>query len=235
MRIQLLKSIAICALALGLTGCRVQSVRVMPSLTPYTYAVAGQTLEWLPYDPNVPLYVVFDGSSPCEKSSYQIGPDPARCKVTEKRTGYLAYHIQTTKPDSKDRHSIFQAKSCAYCRIAINPETISVAPSREVKLKDGSTSYNVSVTCDAGSAVVIDAPDSVQKGDLIEWIPLDFNTGLKVSASNICSGGNGGVFTGNDVCTVNGSASPNPYQYGITLDQCKGSGSLTIIPTPTAQ
>ena len=41
MRTRVFTSIAICALALGLTGCRVQSVLVVPPPTPYAYAAPG--------------------------------------------------------------------------------------------------------------------------------------------------------------------------------------------------
>jgi hypothetical protein len=238
MRIQSCNSIAICALALGLTGCRVQSVLVMPTLAPYFYATAGQTLEWLPYDPKVIVYVVFDGKPPCEKSRYQIGPDPARCKVLKDHNGYFAYHFETPESDSRTGQTIYNAKSCAYCRLAIvsGNNTIAVS-SNNVAPKKGSTGYlPFNVTCDANSktAVVLDAPAGVQNGDLVSWVPVYPYKDLKVTAPNICSGGNGGVFTQNVVCTVNGTASTT-YQYKLNLDQCDGSSSLTINPPTTVQ
>jgi hypothetical protein len=237
MRIRSIQTIAVCALALELTGCRVQSVLVMPSLTPYSYAAPGQTLEWLPYDPKTTVYIVFDGTPPCEKPYYQLGPEPARCKVLKGHNGYFAYHFDTEPPQPGREKTLLQARSCPYCQIAIDPGN-STSTARVIKSGDsGATGYSLNVGCDktTGLAVVTNAPASVQDKDLVSWVPLYPNTGLKVTTSNMCSGGSNGVFGANEVCTVTGQPSTTPYSYSIYLDQCKGSGSLTINQSSTAQ
>jgi hypothetical protein len=235
MRIRSFTSITIFALALGLTGCRVQSVLVMPSLTPYSYAAPGQTLEWLPYDPKAaPIYVIFDGVPPCEKPYYQVGPEPARCKVLKGHNGYFSYHFDTQPPPQGDR-TILQARSCPYCQIAIDPgNNNSAVLSKVIKSNDGVTGYSLNVACDkSGAAVVTNPPVGVLDNDLISWVPLFPNTGLKVTTSNICSGS--GVFATNEVCTVTGQPSTTPYQYKLHLDQCDGSSNLTINNPPSPQ
>jgi hypothetical protein len=129
MRTRVFTSIAICALALGLTGCRVQSVLVVPPPTPYAYAAPGQILEWRPYDRQAIFYVIFDGhSSPCAKAYYQVGPDkPARCKVLKDQNGYFSYHFSndppppdpSTPPSGQPRS---KAKSCRYCDVGPTPK-----------------------------------------------------------------------------------------------------------------
>jgi hypothetical protein len=237
MRIRLFTSIAIFVLALGLTGCRVQSVLVMPSLTPYSYAAPGQTLEWIPYDPKAaPIYVVFDGAPPCEKPYYQVGPKPAQCKVLKGHNGYFTYHFDTQPPPPGGDKTILQARSCPYCQIAIDPgdNNRAVLP-KVIKSKDA-TGYSLNVGCDkSGGAVVTNPPVGVIDNDLISWVPLYPNTGLKVTTSNICSGS--GVFAANEVCTVTGqpSAAGQPsvsYTYNLHLDQCDGSSNITINPPP---
>ena len=234
MRIRSFNSIAIYALALGLTGCRVQSVLVMPTLAPYFYATAGQTLEWQPSDPKATIYVVFDGASPCKELSLQIGPKPATCKVLEGRNGYFAYHFQTEKPGTEK--TILTAKSCPYCRfVIVSGNNTPAVYSKEMSPKEGSVGYILNVTCDkeTGRAVVLDTPAAVLDDDRIQWNQLFPYEGLKITTSNICSGATNGVFAASEVCTVTGSPAPTAYTYSVQLSGCKdGSGTLTINPAP---
>jgi hypothetical protein len=247
MRIRSFTSIAIFALALGLTGCRVQSVLVTPSLTPYSYAAAGQTLEWLPSDPKVTIYVVFDSPSPCEKQFYAVGPEPARCKVLKDHNGYFTYHFDTQKPSSSPpppANRVLLARSCPYCVVAVDPPPDNSAVAAPgVKGEDTGTGYSLNVSCKSGVAVVDSTlvQGGVQDKDLISWIPIYPSTKVTVTTHNsMCTGGNNGVFTANQVCTVSGPPSsqgqaPITYPYEVQLDKCSGSGSsnLTINPPPT--
>jgi hypothetical protein len=236
MRIRSFTSIAICALALGLTGCRVQSVRVMPSLTPFFYAAPGQTLEWLPYDPKVTLYVNFIDASPCAQQSYKLGPGPARCKVLKGHNGYFHYYIDT-KPGPEPGHDTrLFARSCPYCQIAIDPPPNGTAVSPMAVKSTDSEPYSIGIGCDGKKAVVYDSAvrGGVNDQDTISWFPYNPYTNLKVTTSNMCSGGNNGVFTPDDACTVTGTPGTTS-QYTVHLDQCDGSSSLTINKPPPAQ
>jgi hypothetical protein len=255
MRIQSFKSTAIFTLSLGLTGCRVQSVLVMPSLTPYSYAAPGQTLEWLPYNSQARLYVIFDGTPPCKKSYYKIGPEPARCTVLKGHNGYFSYHFDTVAPSEPPVDTILHARSCPYCQIAIRPGNSSsvvspevvknndredknrVVSSKVVKSYDGPTGYTLPVSCSGTPAVTTVDNTTVQNGvqdqDTISWVPSYPYKSLRVTTSNMCSGGNNGVFTVDDVCTVTGS--PGTKSYTVHLDQCDGSSSLTINNPPPAR
>lgn len=248
MHIRFFTSIAICAVALGLTGCRVQTVLVAPSLVPYPYAAAGQTLEWLPSSPKAaPIYVIFDSPSPCAKQFYQIGPDPARCRVLKGYNGYFTYHFDTqppppTPPPTGGERSLL-ARSCPYCVIAINPPSGNGAVETPgVKGTDAGTGYSLTVSCTAGVATVDSSPvqSGVQDKDLISWVPIYPSQQVTVTThNNMCTGGTKGVFTANQVCTVYGPPSsqgqpPISYPYEVSLDKCAtpGSSKITINPPP---
>jgi hypothetical protein len=246
MRIRSFTSIAIFALALGLTGCRVQSVLVMPSLAPYSYAAAGQTLEWLPYNKNTTFYVIFDSPSPCEKQFYPVGPGPARCKVLKDHNGYFTYHFDTQPPPPSPpppANRVLLARSCPYCVIAVDPppDNASVGVPG-VKGADTGTGYSLNVSCKSGVAVVDNTlvQGGVQDKDLISWVPIYPSSQVTVTThNNMCTGGTNGVFTAGQVCTVSGLPStpglpPVTYPYEVQLNKCSGSGSssLTINPPP---
>jgi hypothetical protein len=245
MRIRLFTSIAICAVALGLTGCRVQSVLVMPPHTPVPYAAPGQILEWLPSSPKAAtIWVVFDGVSPCEKQYYPIGPEPARCKVLKDHAGNFTYHFEKRKPDQT---KLF-ARSCPYCQVAIGPGSSSSAGSSNAgesnESKDAGNSnatagYTLFVSCQSGVAAVDNTlvQNGVQDQDEISWAPIYPSTTVTVTTpNNMCSGGQGGVFTAQDVCTVTGKPGTS-YPYSVQLDKCdrKGSSTLSINQPPPTQ
>jgi hypothetical protein len=232
MRIRLFISTAVWALCLGLTGCRVQSIQVMPSLTPYVHADQGEILEWLPSSSGAAtIYIVFDGASPCEKQFYAIGPEPARCKVLQDHNGNFTYHFETTPPGPT---KLF-ARSCPYCQIAIGPGNGSgVGPSTAIKSGDGA-GYSLLVSCQSGVAVVDNTlvQSGVQDQDRISWAPVYPSQHLTVTTPNkMCSGGQGGVFTAADACTVTGTPG-TPYPYSVKLDKCDGQGSSTLAINPT--
>jgi len=231
MHIRSFKSIAICALAFGLTGCRVQQVLVMPTLTPFSYAAPGDTLEWLPINSGATFYVVFDGVPPCADQYYKVEPGrPARCKVLKGHNGFFLYHFQTTEPS---RGTILYAKSCPYCNIAVKPGSNNSAVLAKVAKSADGLSYNLAVSCQNNTAVVdnSEVQDGVQDGSSISWYPTYPSKGMKVTTSNMCSGGNNGVFTVTDACTVTGTPATTPYPYSVHLDQCNdGPGSLIINP-----
>jgi hypothetical protein len=254
MRIRSFTSIAIFSLALGLTGCRVQSVLVMPSLAPYSYAAAGQTLEWLPYDPKTTVYVVFDSPSPCAEQSYPIGPKPARCKVLKDHNGYFTYHFSTEKPlpsppppppPPPGHKTILLARSCPYCVVAVDPPPSgSAVAGPGVKGPDTGTGYNLNVSCQSGVAVVDSTlvQGGVQDNDMISWVPIYPSGQVTVTThNNMCTGGTNGVFNVGQACTVYGPPKtsglpPVTYPYEVKLDKCDGQGSssLTInAPPPT--
>jgi hypothetical protein len=253
MRIRLFTSIATCLLASGLSGCRVQSTLVTPSLAPLTYATPGETLEFRAL---TPMYIVFYRTSPCAEPYYLVEPNkPARCKIRSGVSGYFEYYFETTKPT--DGKFLF-AKSCQYCQVvAVGVGNSSSAGSSQPggssdsgKSADSKSNSNTSagsgrpypplpVSCDSDTqtAEVEDSwiQNGVQAQDKIAWIPMNGAQSVTVTMpSGICSGGQNGVFTAQDACTVTGT--PGTYNYSVKLDQCAnpGKGTLKINTSPSA-
>jgi len=250
MRIRLFTSIATCVLALGLSGCRVQSTLVTPTLAPLPYAAPGEILE---FRASTPTYVVFYGTSPCAEPYYLIEPNkPARCKVRSGLSGYFEYDFEITKPP---KGKFLFAKSCQYCQvIGVGIGNSSSAGSSQPggssdsgKSVDSKSSSNTSagsgrpypplpVSCDdTQTAQVEDSwiQNGIQAQDKISWIPMNGAPSVTVTIpSGICSGGHNGVFTAQDACTVTGT--PGTYPYSVKLDQCAnpGKGTLKINSTP---
>jgi hypothetical protein len=257
MRIRLFTSVATCVLALELTGCRVQSTLLTPTLAPLPYATQGEILEFRASSPKAPTtYIVFFGNSPCAEPYYTIEPNkPARCKILKGRSGYFEYYFQTEKPAPQK----FFARSCQYCQvISVGPVNNGSAGSSQTGESNDSNKSNESktgsatsagaghpypplpVSCDddLGKAAVDNTlvQNGVQTQDKISWIPMNpAQTVTVTTPSGMCSGGQAGVFTAQDACTVTGT--PGKYSYTVQLDQCAGQGSstLTINPTPPAQ
>lgn len=249
MRIRLFTFVTTSILALGLCGCRVQSTLVMPSLAPVPYASAGETLEFRAFGPNASSsYVVFYGTSPCMKPYYLIRPGkPARCKVRSGLSGYFQYDFE---PDKPSEGKFLSAKSCHYCQVVavgVGNSSSSVSSQPDVNSDsrnsvDAKSNSNknagvgrrpyppLQVSCDADTKMAtIDNPidSGVQYGDRISWISVDGSSSPTVTMpSGVCSGGQKGIFTDKDVCTVTGA--PGTYNYSVSLDQCPNSGHPTL-------
>jgi hypothetical protein len=243
MRTRVFTSIAICAVALGLAGCRVQSTLIMPNGATLPYAAPGEILEWRPsIGQTGTIYVVFNGVSPCAEQFYPIGPEPARCKVLKDHNGYFSYRFEKNKPDPKH---LF-ARSCPYCQIYIGSGNNgsagpSVAQSKGNGGSKGGTNYPpLQIGCESGVAVVENPiQNGVQDQDQIYWVPSYPGKSVTVTVpDNMCTGGTNGVFAANQVCTVSGLPStsgqpPISYTYKVNVDNCQGSGTITINPPPS--
>jgi hypothetical protein len=243
MHIRLFGSVATLVLAGGLSGCHVQSTVLTPTLAPLPYASPGQILE---FQGSTPSYVVFYGASPCAEPFYPIQPNkPARCKVLKGSKGYFEYYFQTERPRE---HA--HARTCPYCQVIIvGPVNTGGAgpsqPGESTEVKTGSAASTgvshpyppVPVACDSDTGIAeVDnsvVQNGVQTGDKLSWIPMNPDQAVTVTMpSGVCSGGQNGVFTAQDACTVTGT--PGTYPYTVKLDQCTkgGNSTLTIVPSP---
>jgi hypothetical protein len=246
MRTHLFTSIAICVLALGLTGCRVQSTLIMPNGATLPYAAPGEILEWRPaIGQTGTIYVYFNGVPPCAEGSYPIGPDePARCKVLKDHGGYFSYYLSPTKPPKPDPKHLF-ARSCPYCQIYIGSgNNGSASPSvAEIKINGGGgTSYPpLQIGCESKVSVVENPlQNGVQDQDQIYWVPSYPGKSVTVTVPNTMCAGGTNVFAANQVCTISGPPTtsgqpPIAYTYQVKVDDCAQAPSTLTInpPTPT--
>ena len=247
MRTRVFTSMAICAVALGLAGCRVQSTLVMPNGATLPYAAPGEILEWRPSVGQAgTIYVNFNGAvPPCAARSYPIGPNKAaRCEVLKDHGGYFSYYFSPRKPDPKH---LF-ARSCPYCQIYVGSGNSGSAGPSVAEIKENGGSKNgisyppLLVGCDDNGNAVVEnpIPNGVQDQDQIYWVPSSTGKSVTVTVpDNMCTGGTNGVFAADQICTVSGLPStsgqpPITYTYQVKVDNCKQAPSTLTINPPSA-
>lgn len=231
--------LAICGLLLSAVGCKVQSVMVSPEQgLAHNYARAGETLEFVAYNPHTqPFYVIFDDPSPCaEKYVMVTATTPGRCKVVSGIVAY-SYRLSYTHPDKL----LSIPTNCFPCDGLVvgndnNSGFAKQGPGQRTPPPDATTdpSKSVNVSCVNGTVTINPSAVTRSPGEYVWWYPPN---GLTITVPDpICD--EKSPIDPYGRCTISKNASPGDHSYTIHIDGCTtdGTGTITIPnPTPTPQ
>jgi hypothetical protein len=227
--------LAISGLLLSAVGCKgpVQSVMVSPEQgLEHNYARAGDTLEFVAYNPNTkPFYVIFDDPSPCaEKYVMVTATTPGRCKVVSGITAYsyrLSYH-----PPDKLLSIPTHCFPCDGIVVGNKNQLISTQVAPAQRMPDDATTdptKSVGVSCVSNTVNINPTPVMRDPGEYVWWYPPN---GLTITVPDpICDEGTSIDPYGR--CTISKNASSGDHHYTIHMEGCTTDGTGTItIPKP---